>query len=476
MASRKGWTGRVAIGAAAVLALIAAMTLPGLAAPNKTMTFQVNSTGPTTADFTGAVNTAPASTSNVSFWVRATNTTPGTGNPNSLRITAPTTPSPGFVITGAVVDNANSSRTSNPTVVFGPSGAYVDLNRISPLQNTQFITVRITATTPAASCPGPVMSNDWKGVMYTGDTVGGGQAFNTTVSSGTKTTLTSGTCGTLEFVTAPHDAATDTDITGTNFDPTGDDVQVAFKVNGSISTALDGSTVTISEDGPGAISGNTGTLSGGLADFPNLQIDTAGDYNLTATVSGGPSSDPVAITITPTGVCPDGVSGQEDFTTSEFEVPGQGTLNISGLTSSECLGLDVSFSTDPETGAQQWDILVNKLTVGPKLTGYATWTWDLPGNEPVPWTKVKWKANIDGTLQETNFVDLPRCNAGAVTDPLPSPTLPNPAYEALFPTVTTSLGDLTAGVCMYDSALHVSGNTYNEVQKIAIFEDPSGRK
>ena len=155
---------------------------------------------------------------------------------------------------------------------------------------------------------------------------------------------------------------------------------------------------------------------------------------------------------------------------------GQGTLNISGLTSSECLGLDVNFSSDPESGHQQWDILVNKLTVGPKLTGYATWTWDLPGNDPVPWTQVKWKANIGGELHETDFVDLPRCNPEAVTDPLPDPTLPDQDYVDLFPTVSTSLGPLTAGVCMYDSALHVSGNTYNEVQKIAIFEDPSGRK
>jgi hypothetical protein len=589
MAASIGWKRRVLFAIAAATLLIGAMTLPGLAAPNKTMSFQVNSTGPTTADFVAAVNTAPASTANVSFWIRATNTTPVPGNPNSLRVTAPTSPSPGFVITGAVVDNANSSRTSNPTVVIGPSGAYVDLNLISPLQNGQYLTVRISATTPP-SCPSGVQSDDWKGQLWTGTPVGSGQPFQTTSISGTKTTLTSSACTapgavsitsdpaasggiarfqdganvsftaspnpvsgaptptvfwqsstasdcltngsaafaditgatgatysltpahtadnnkcfraqarngvnppstsnviqlslstvTLEFVTEPQDAATNTDITGTDFDPSGDDVQVALKVDGNPPSggAFLGAIVTITEDGPGSISGETGSLdANGLASFPDLQIDAAGEYNLTATVEGGgPSAGPVHITITPTGVCPgpDGVSGQEDFTTPEFGAPGQGTLNISGLTSNECVGLDVAFSS--EGGFQQWDILVNKLTVGPKLTGYATWTWDLPGNDPVPWTQVKWKANINGELVETAFVDLPRCNADAVTDPLPDPTLPNQDYVDLFPTVSTSLGPLTAGVCMYDSALHVSGNTYNEVQKIAIFEDPSGRK
>ena len=356
--------------------LIGAMTLPSLAAPNKTMTFQVNSTGPTTADFNGlpgpppipAVNTAPAGTPNVSFWIRATNTTPGTGNPNSLRVTAPTSPSPGFVITGAVVDNANSSRTSNPTVVIPPSGAYVDLNRIAPLQNGQYLTVKITATTPP-SCPSGALSSSWTGIMYAGDTVGGGQPFSTTVSSLTQTTLTAGSCPTapgsvsilstpaasggvvkfldgnnvsftaspnpvtgsptptvqwqsstasdcltngsaafsdisgatgasyaltpahtadnnkcfraqarngvnppststvlqlslstvtLEFVTEPQDAATNTKITGTDFDPDGTTVQVAVKVDGSTSDVFGDASVTITEDGPGAIAEGPG--------------------------------------------------------------------------------------------------------------------------------------------------------------------------------------------------------------------------
>jgi hypothetical protein len=465
---------RVLFAILAATLVIAGMTLPGLAAPNKTMTFQVNSTGPTTADFTGAVNTAPGGTSNVSFWIRATNTTPGTGNPSSLQVRVPTTP-PGFVITSATIDNQNSSRSGNNTPpVIDSSGAFVDFNNIQSLQNNQYITVRIVATTPpGAACPTNVLSNDWTGVLWQGSTVGNALSFSTTQRTGTVTTLTP-PCPTLEFVTAPHDAATDTQITGTEFDPDGDDVQVAFKVGGSISTASDGSTVTITEDGPGTLSGGTAVLSGGLASFPGLQIDTAGDYNLTATVTGGPSTSPVAITITPTGVCPDGVSGQEDFTTPEFEVPGQGSLNISGLISSECAGLDVTFSS--EGGVQQWFIDVHKLSVDVKVTGYATWTWDLPGTGSIPWTQIKWKHSNGVTLEETNFVDLPRCVADAVTDPMPDPTLPNPAYSALFPTVTTSLGNIPAGACMFGSTLVASGDTYTETQNIAINEDLGGRK
>ena len=125
----------------------------------------------------------------------------------------------------------------------------------------------------------------------------------------------------------------------------------------------------------------------------------------------------MAITITPAGVCPDGgVSGQQDFTTTEFDVTGQGTLNIGGLTSTECTGLDVTF-TVLQGGVQQWSIEPNKPDVTVKILGYTTWTWDLPGPDPVPWTQISWKVNINGTLQSTNFVDLPKCNASAVNFP-----------------------------------------------------------
>ena len=137
MAASIGWKRRMLFATVAASLLIAAMTLPSLAAPTKTMRFQVNSTGPTTANFDGPpppVNTASAN-STVSFWIRATNTTPGSGNPNALRVTAPTSPSPGFHITNAAVVNANSSNTgNNVTPVIPGSGAYVDFNGISALE------------------------------------------------------------------------------------------------------------------------------------------------------------------------------------------------------------------------------------------------------------------------------------------------------------------------------------------------------
>lgn len=477
---------RVFFAILAATLLVSAMTLPSLAAPTKTMKFQVNSTGPATAEFQPSpVNTAPGS-STVSFWIRATNTTPGSGNPNSLRVVAPTSPSPGFVITNAVVDNTNSSKSNNPSYVIGGSGAFVDINGIAPLQQNQFITIRIDATTPAVSCPDSVQSSDWTGVLWTGSTVGSGQSFSTNSSSGLKTTLTP-SCPTLEFVTAPQDAAKDTKITGTDFDPDGPTVQVAYKVNGSTSTALDGSTVTITdgETGSAHIVDGTATLSGGLASFGTLQINTANEpgesYSLTATVTGGPSTSPVAVTITPAGVCPGGVSGQVHFTTPEFNEPGDGTLNIGELTSTDCTGLDIRFTT-PDDVVQQWSIELSKPDATAKITGYTTWTWDLPGTDPVPWTQVSWKVNVNNgpPLVSTNFVDLPRCNADAVNFPpqsaMPDPAADNPDYLALFPLVETSLGEITAGLCMYNSTLQVVGETYTEIQRIAINEDPAGRK
>ena len=314
--------------------------------------------------------------------------------------------------------------------------------------------------------------------MWTGGGVGSGLPFSTNSSTLTKTTLTSTACPTLVFNTAPHDAATNTKITGTDFNKLGATVQVAFMVNGSPSNTRDGDTVTITEDGSGAISGSTANLSGGLAEFPGLQIDTAGDYNLTASVSGGLSTAPVAITITPAAVCPDsGVSGQQDFATDDdFGVEGQGTLNIGGLTSNACVGLGINFSQDI-TNAQQWTIDEKKLSATDKITGYATWVWDQPGTDAIPWTQIKWNHNVGGTLQETDFVDLPRCDPGSVTDPMPNPpTASNPAYSALFPTVDTSAREHPRRGLHVRLGAHDSDGSYTETQSIAIYEDLGGRK
>ena len=308
--------------------------------------------------------------------------------------------------------------------------------------------------------------------MWTGGSVGSGLPFSTNSSTLTKTTLTSTACPTLVFDTAPHDAATNTKITGTDFNKLGATVQVAFMVNGSPSNTRDGDTVTITEDGSGAISGSTANLSGGLAEFPGLQIDTAGDYNLTASVSGGLSTAAVAITITPAAVCPDsGVSGQQDFATDDdFGVEGQGTLNIGGLTSNACVGLGINFSQDI-TNAQQWTIDENKLSATDKITGYATWVWDQPGTDAIPWTQIKWNHNVGGTLQETNFVDLPRCDAGAVTVPMPSPPTAQPAYSALFPTVTPRSVASPPGPACSTRAHGLCQRPTPRPRSIAIYED-----
>jgi hypothetical protein len=100
----------------------------------------------------------------------------------------------------------------------------------------------------------------------------------------------------LEFSVPPTDAVQTQTITGTPGDETGSAVQVQLKVDGNISTALDGQGVTIA--GAGSLTGNTAVLSGGAASFPTLSIATAGDYTLTASVDGGgPSTDGVAVKI-----------------------------------------------------------------------------------------------------------------------------------------------------------------------------------
>ena len=108
---------------------------------------------------------------------------------------------------------------------------------------------------------------------------------------------------------------------GTDFDPDGTTVQVAVKVDGSTSDVFGDASVTMTETarvpsrrGPGRRRCPMGSPSSRPEDrhrpADRPPIDPAGDYNLTATVDGGPSTTPVLITITPAGVCPDGVSGR----------------------------------------------------------------------------------------------------------------------------------------------------------------------
>ena len=158
-------------------------------------------------------------------------------------------------------------------------------------------------------------------------------------------------------------------------------------VNGSPSTTRDGDTVKITEDGSRPIVGRppscpVGSHSSRSSDRQRRRLQPHG-------VRERRSVDrPVAITITPAAVCPDsGVSGQQEFATDDdFGAEGQGTLNIGGLTSNACIGLGINFSQEDSNNAQQWTIDERKPAATDKITGYATWIWDQPGTDAIPWT------------------------------------------------------------------------------------------
>jgi Immunoglobulin domain len=377
--------------------LIGLVAVPSFAASQKTVSLNVSpSSAPVTTSSPGYM-----------FSLKVTNTTPGSSNPSSFRITVPSTTTPaftgtGFKIVSAAIDQANSTNGSNSSAlppVYNSAKTTVDFNNISPIQQFQYITVNVWVTTPSICPSTSALTSDWLLNAYTGSTVGQAQPFTTTnYGPATKTTLTASSCpsapgsfsisadktsfipgvdsvtlsssavsgspaptitwqysstsgfsspttkGTgsslaltpaqasdagyyravasngvnpdststntihlteaalsLEFTTPPTDAVKGTRISGMANDPTGADVQVQLKVDGNASSAMDGTGVTITRSGGGTnnLSGYTATLGGGgLASFPSLSIDTAGDYTLVASVdAGGPSTDGVDIVI-----------------------------------------------------------------------------------------------------------------------------------------------------------------------------------
>jgi hypothetical protein len=277
---------------------------------------------------------------------------------------------------------------------------------------------------------------------------------------------------TLEFSNAPSDALVNTAITGTNGQP----VAVQLKVDGSASSAYDGTGVTITatsggSDASSVLSGKTATIgNNGTATFPALKISQTGTYALTASVNGGgPSTSAVTIAIGTSQICPDGVTGDTTFNSGAYTE--QGSLDIGGLRATSCTTATV---TNSNTGVSQvWEIDVNKPGATAKVQGYLPIVWEFPGTDPTPWTKVSWKTNVGGTLVSTSEIDLPRCNASAVTTPMPS--LGTAGYDALFPNVTVNVGGdsktLPAGACVYQLSLDASNGTYFETDQVAVNED-----
>ena len=268
MAAKISWKRR------ALFALVAATLLIAIGA--------VPSSG-ATKQFTLEVTPSSAvAGSSTDFTLKITNTTPGNSTINSLSVNVPfpLTPGcpppspPGLPGCTHLLPQPQSSNP-NATATLSVVGSQVRVQNIDSLKANQFVRLMVTATPaalPGGTCSG---SAAWSANAYAGNSLNGDQ-FTNQGSIAQRTTNLLG-CLTLQFVTAPTDGAINTDM----------HVQVEAVAGGSVVPAFTGPITIEKVSGPGTLS-NNGPVNAvaGVADFPNLQGNTVGDYVVRATSPG----------------------------------------------------------------------------------------------------------------------------------------------------------------------------------------------
>jgi hypothetical protein len=256
-------------------------------------------------------------------------------------------------------------------------------------------------------------------------------------------------CG-IRFGKQPNDAAQGDVITGTALDPSGPNVTVEIFNGGGVDTSVDTGTVTLttkSGSGPGVLSGDTATFTDGVATFSSLKISdgaqpAAGDYTLTATYAQF-SADSDPFTIFDDELCPGA-----DYQESSTQYQSLGGLTITPLSTESCFGVTVT-DTTTNSGTEEWDVTKSGDAT---IKGYLDITWELPGTDPVTWTKVLW-------VGLTEFQDIQRCEPGTFTDETFTDQFP-PDQE----------------ICLVSSNLRQSGTTWVQDERYAVNTDMGLRK
>jgi hypothetical protein len=193
MSRRIGSKRGLLIGGLAVVALLVFTALPGMAASARYVSLGI----------TPQQNPTLPATAGQHFYAKVTNTSPvgSVSNPNSVRVTVPTSPTstntsfPKFKVTNAVLvaGSGNSSNANQSTsLVISWTDAYVTVNGLDPLQRSQYVTIDITVSTPDIACDSTATSGPWAAGASTSSTFGQGQSFSQT-GTAPKTTL-SKTC------------------------------------------------------------------------------------------------------------------------------------------------------------------------------------------------------------------------------------------------------------------------------------------
>lgn len=438
MASRKGWMGRVLIGAVAALLLIALGAVPSFGASKKyVLDVKPNLVvGGSSTDFT----------------VTITNTTPGNSTINSFSISVPSSFSN---VSAQILPQPDSTNPNSSGTVSPPVGSVIKVQNIDSLKTNQFLRVKVTATPPVTPCD---VGYQWNAIAYAGNSLAGDQFANQGAVSARTTTVG---CAGIRFVDGhtPQDAVLNTKITGTDLDPTGPDVQVEYVVGG-VRQNLNTGTVTLqygtkpaSPLVPGTLSPSptTATFSGGVATFSSLSItdtapfDAGGAYSLVATYSSFTTESPL-FTIFDALLCGGGGSYTED-SQSESDA---GQFQIASETDG-CFGIIVN-NFSGGTGTQNVDewSAIKSVAGGTFIQGTFAINWDLgDGTGPVPWTQVTW----DGPGGA--YHDVQRCVAGQTGD-------------ARFPG--------TEQICLISSTLVQVGTHWEQAEQFAFNTDLGGRK
>jgi len=372
---------RLLLGLLVVTTLVALTALPGYTAPQKIYNL----------DVTPSQALAGQSTD---FFVTMANKTPGNSNPNSFSVTAPS----GFSVTAASISAATNPNSGATITVVGSSR--VDVRGLDPVKTSQYVTLKVTATTPTITACNQG-GYTWTAKVWTGSNLSGDQFSLNNAGTAQQTTLVS--CLSLRFAAGfvPTDGTVNE----------GQQVRVEVVAGSLVVTAFTGPITIELDSGPtgGTLTGNGPvTAVAGVADFPAFAATASGDYTVHAetTSTGVANSAPATFTVY------DGILGCPSTTgyPNTATENGEGDAEVSvtrreNLDGTPCVPKGYILTSNDETPPGGGDttnvVTFDQETVGGQESAHYTmdidWTFP-PGTSPSTNP-----ATIGG---ETFFIDL----------------------------------------------------------------------
>lgn len=364
---RKGFCFLMAMG-------LAAFALPGIAAqPSKIFSLNVSGSVPVGGGGVSATITNLSPTGNSAI--------------NSFIIVPPAN--------GTISATAGFSSSAPATIALDPATGNLKINGykgLLPQDQTgpHSITISFTVNPLSNPCTTSLL---WNATAYAGNSWSGDTfALQPEPTSQLHMTVTSGGC-TLQFTPGPTSAITNSVITSTSLNPAGPSVRVGL-YNSSVGlvTSFNGTVnLTNTGSGTGSLTGGSAPAVSGLATFPALKIDAAGNYTLTANATGFASVNSAPFTIF--DACSAANSELDPLQTNPankgplepgFAAGSRGQYNKDG---SQCVVVGYTFTNTILTNNQvnlKWD-----TNVQPNAAFTYTMNWKLRPVDANGWTAVQ---------------------------------------------------------------------------------------